>query len=144
MRNEFGALLLGLWEDLHQPAIIWQIAVLVVCLGLAWLADRALAQRRKVGAGGTAERPLHERGIARIAFPLIALVLVLIARPLLAQWHHVNLLSLAVPLLLSLAVIRMVFFVLRLGVRNVAWLASFEKVFAVLAWGVVALCSTSG
>jgi len=66
----------------------------------------------------------------------------LIARPLLAQWHHVNLLSLAVPLLLSLAIIRIVFFVLRLGVRNVVWLASMEKVFAVLAWSVVALYIT--
>ena len=94
------------------------------------------------GAGGTAERPLHERGIARIAFPLTALALVLVARPLLAQWHHANLLSLAVPLLLSLAIIRIVFFVLRLGVRNVVWLASMEKVFAVLAWSVVALYIT--
>jgi len=150
MHGEFGALLRELWLDLHQPDIIWQIAVLAVCLGLAWLVDRALARRRKVmrsgiqqdGAGGTVERPLHERGIARIALPLTALVLVLIARPLLAQWHHVNLLSLAVPLLLSLAIIRIVFFVLRLGVRNVVWLASMEKVFALLAWSVVALYIT--
>ena len=142
MHGEFGALLRELWLDLHQPDIIWQVAVLAACVGLAWLVDRALARRRKVGAGGTVERPLHERGIARIALPLTALALVLIARPLLAQWHHVNLLSLAVPLLLSLAIIRIVFFVLRLGVRNVVWLASMEKVFALLAWSVVALYIT--
>jgi len=139
MRNEFGALLLDLWHDLHQPEVIWQVVALVVCLGLAWLVDRALARRKKVGAGETA---LHRRGLARVAFPLTALALVLIARPLLVQWHHVNLLSLAVPLLLSLAVIRVVFFVLRLGVGDAGWLASFEKAFALLAWGVVALYIT--
>ncbi|MDP2793287.1 MAG: mechanosensitive ion channel [Sulfurisoma sp.] len=140
MRNEFGAQLRELWHDLHQPDAIWQVATLAVCLGLAWLVDHALARRRKkVGAGDTA---LHHRGIARVAFPLTALALVLIARPLLAQWHHVNLLSLAVPLLLSLAVIRAVFFALRLGVGEAGWLASFEKVFAALAWGVVALYIT--
>jgi small-conductance mechanosensitive channel len=150
MHGEFGALLRELWQDLHQPDVIWQVAVLAACLGLAWLVDRALARRRNVmrsgiqqgGAGGTAERPLHERGIGRIALPLTALGLVLVARPLLAQWHHVNLLSLAVPLLLSLAIIRIVFFVLRLGVRNVAWLASMEKVFSLLAWSIVALYIT--
>ncbi|RLJ67494.1 mechanosensitive ion channel family protein [Sulfurisoma sediminicola] len=139
MQGEFGALLRELWQDLHQPDIIWQVAVLAACVGLAWLVDRALARRRKVGGGTT---PLHQRGIGRIALPLTALGLVLVARPLLAQWHHVNLLSLAVPLLLSLAVIRMVFFVLRLGVRNVAWLASFEKVFSLVAWSIVALYIT--
>ena len=137
MRGEFGAQLLEAWHDLQQPDVLWQVAALLICLGLAWLVDRALERRRKkVGAGDTA---LHQRGIARVAFPLTALVLVLIARPLLAQWHHVNLLSLAVPLLLSLAVIRVVFFVLRLGVGEAGWLASFEKAFAALAWGVVAL-----
>lgn len=139
MQGEFGTLLSGLWEDLHRPDIIWQIATLAACIGVAWLVDRALARRRAAGAG---ETPLHLRGIGRIALPLTALALVLVVRPLLAQWHHVHLLSLAVPLLLSLAVVRMVFFVLRLGVRNAAWLASFEKTFAVLAWSVVALYIT--
>jgi small-conductance mechanosensitive channel len=139
MKGEFGALLRELWNDFHQPEAIWQISVLVVCLGLAWLVDRALARRRKVDAG---ETPMRHRGLARVAFPLMALVLVLVARPLLAQWHHVNLLSLAVPLLLSLAVIRAVFFALRLGVGEAGWLASFERAFALLAWAVVALYIT--
>jgi small-conductance mechanosensitive channel len=140
MRGQFGSLLIELWHDLQQAEIVWQIVVLVTCLGLAWLADRAFARRRR--RKGEDERALHRRGVARIVFPLTALALVLVARPLLGQWHHVNLLSLAVPLLLSLAVIRGVFFMLRLGVGDAGWLASFEKGFAVLAWGVVALYIT--
>jgi len=65
-------------------------------------------------------------------------VLVLLARIVMGQWHHVNLLSLAVPLLASLAAIRAVFFVLRHSFRG-PWLTSFERSFALLAWSVVAL-----
>jgi small-conductance mechanosensitive channel len=51
----------------------------------------------------------------------------------------VNLLSIALPLLLSLAVIRIVFLVLRLSFRSARWLVGFERVFAFVVWGVVAL-----
>ena len=154
MKGEFGALLRDLWNDFQQPDLIWQVGVVIFCLGLAWLVDRTVAKRRKVGVtegnprgAGAMEAPaaapaLGQRGLARIIFPLTALVLVLIARPLLAQWHHVNLLSLAVPLLLSLVLIRTVFFALRLGVGDAGWLAMFEKSFALLAWAVAALYIT--
>ncbi len=147
MSGNVGIQLQDVWLDLQQPEVVWQLAVLALCLGLAWLVDRALARRRNlmrsdIRQDAVGVKALQQRGLARAAFPLTALVLVLIARPLLGQWHHVNLLSLAVPLLLSLAVIRAVFFALRLGVGEAGWLASFEKVFAVLAWSVAALYIT--
>jgi len=144
MNGEFGFLLRELWADLQQPEALWQVATLALCLGLGWLADRAMARKRKLmqsgiqGEGGSAT-PLHQRGLGRLAFPLTALVLVLVARPVLGHWHNVNLLSIAVPLLMSLAVIRMVFFGLRLGAGDAHWLANFERVFATFVWGVVAL-----
>ena len=42
-------------------------------------------------------------------------------------------------LLASLAVIRAVFYVLRVSLVGTAWLASFERVFALLVWAIVAL-----
>jgi small-conductance mechanosensitive channel len=54
-------------------------------------------------------------------------------------WISVGLFAVAIPLLASLAVIRTVFYVLRISLVGAAWLASFEKVFALLVWGVVAL-----
>lgn len=133
--RQFGRLLTDLWEDIQQPEILWQIGVLAACLGLAWLV--AILVRRHWIGEGPAWR-LGHRGLKRLAFPLTALILVLSARPILAEWHHVNLLSLAVPLLVSLAVIRAVFFILRLSFRG-PWLEGFERGFATLAWGVVAL-----
>jgi small-conductance mechanosensitive channel len=64
---------------------------------------------------------------------------VLIARPLLQQWHSVNLLKLAVPLLGSFAVIRAMVFALRYGFPRAAWLAAFERVLALVVWSIVAL-----
>jgi len=136
-----GRFLHELWLDLQQPEVIWQAGVLLACFALAWLFDRWLGGRyaaAKAAAGG--ELNFGRRGLARIALPLAMLLLVLAARPLLAQWHHVNLLKLAIPLLTSLVLIRAVMFVVRQSFRSSApWLASFERTLALLVWGVVAL-----
>jgi small-conductance mechanosensitive channel len=133
--NEFGVLLADLWGDLQQPDILWQVGELLLCLVVAWFAGR-YARRRQAATGAAWE--LGRRGMKRVAFPLVALALVASVRLVVRQWHHVNLLSVAMPLLASLAVIRMVFFVLHHSFRG-AWLASFERVFATLAWAIVAL-----
>jgi small-conductance mechanosensitive channel len=136
-----GGLLHQLWLDLQQPEVIWQAGVLLACFALAWLFDRWLGGRyaaAKAAAGG--ELNFGRRGLKRIALPLAMLLLVLAARPLLAQWHHVNLLKLAIPLLASLVLIRAVMFIVRQSFRSSApWLASFERTLALLVWGVVAL-----
>ncbi len=131
-----GSLLADLWGDLQRPDVVWQVAVLACCLGVAWLVGY-FVRRREVRDGAMAWQ-LSQRGLKRLAFPLSALALVLLARLVMGQWHHVNLLSLAVPLLASLAAIRAVFFVLRHSFRG-PWLTSFERSFALLAWSVVAL-----
>ncbi len=133
-------LLLDLWGDLHQTQILWQVGALSVCMALAWWADR-LYRHRRSNAGTPDNRAMEilQRGLQRLVFPVVALLLVLGMRPLLAHWHSVNLLSLALPLFASLAAIRLVFFGLRMGVPGALWLASFEKIFAVLVWGVVAM-----
>ena len=134
--SQFGRLLLDLWGDLQQAGVLWQVGVLACCLALGGLAGH-LVRNRQV-ADGTVAWQIGQRGLKRLAFPLTALVLVLLARPVLAHWHRVNLLSLAVPLLASLAVIRAAFFALRQTFSG-PWLASFERGFAFLVWGVVAL-----
>ncbi len=136
MNPEFDHLLLDLWRDLHQPDILWQAGTLVFCLGLAWLFNRIIVLPRleensvwKLGVGG----------LKRILFPLLALMLVLAARPVLNHWHHVNLLNVAVPLLMSMALIRVLFYALRHVFPSGGVLIGFERVIAVLVWSVVAL-----
>ena len=136
--NEFE--LSGVWpeilSDLRQPDLIWQVLALASCLLLAALAERLLQQRQDE-AGQTWK--LGRGGLMRVAFPLIALLLVLLVRALLERWMHVSLFSLALPLLSSLAVIRVVFYVLRYSFVGATWLARFERIFALIVWGVFVL-----
>lgn len=139
--NQIGGLLVELWQDLQQPDALWQIAVLGLCFSLAWLVERWLVTYFSArSVTDSSARTFGKRGLRRLGFPLVMLLLVLSARPLLAQWHHVNLLSLAIPLLLSLVVIRAVMLVVRQSFfASAPWLASFERTLALMAWSVVAL-----
>ncbi len=139
--NQIAELLIDTWRDVQQPAIFWQLGVLALCLLLAGLISnrlRALLRRRRE-ANPDLPRGAGEEGLRRVIFPLTALVLVLIARIVLVNWHHVNLLKLAVPLLVAMAAIRLTVHALKRGFPRAGWLASFERFFAFGAWVVVAL-----
>jgi len=136
MKEPFNEVLIALWADLSQPEILWQLGTLALCLILArqlslWirLPQAEASGVWKLGVGG----------LKRILFPLLALVLVLIGRALLQRWHHVNLLHVAVPLLGSLALIRILFYALRHVFPPGGMLAAFERAIALLVWSVVAL-----
>ena len=136
MNEPLNKVMIELWADLRQPDILWQVGALVIALVLARLISHAIRLPRietsgvwKFGVGG----------LKRILFPVIALALVLVARALLQRWHHVNLLHLAVPLIGSLALIRVLFYALRHVFSPGGMLAAFERSIAFLVWGVVAL-----
>lgn len=139
--NQIAELLIDLWRDVQQPAIFWQVGVLAVCLFIAWLITRqvkAVLRRRRAADPSLAGRA-GEEGLRRVVFPLTALGLVMVARLVLANWHHTNLLKLAVPLLLAMAVVRLTVHALKRSFPRAGWLASFERAFAFGAWVVVAL-----
>ena len=136
VQRELTSLWQHLMADLREPDILLQVFALLVCLGLAKLAE-GLVRRRpldgsRLGAFGSG-------GLRRLIFPLAGLLLVGSAQPLLKSWIHTNLLALAVPLLASLAGIRMVFYVLRHSFSGAAWLVAFERSFALVVWVVAAL-----
>ncbi|THF61455.1 mechanosensitive ion channel [Pseudothauera nasutitermitis] len=138
---QFAALLFDIRDDFRDPAVLWQIGVLALCLLAAWwLARRARvhlleAHRDELNAA----RRFGREGLLRVVFPLAGLILVVLAREVLDQFHSVKLFNLAVPLLGSMAVIRLVAYALREAVGRTSWLAGFERIFASLVWGVVAL-----
>ena len=121
--------LLTLWDDLHEVRVLWQVGVLALSLGLAWWASRALPQfggpilKWQVGAGG----------IKRVRFPLIALALVLIGRGILRNYHSVSLLTVAIPLLVALAISRILVYMLRLAFPAGGMLSASERL---IAWGI--------
>lgn len=140
--TEFASLLRNIWDDLHDPFVLWQVGALLACLLGGWLIQRLVRQR----TGGAVLEDMHaalrfgRSGLRRVVFPLSALILVLITRAVLAQYHRVHLLDLAVPLLSSMAVIRFVVYTVRQAAGGASsWLGGFEKTFAALVWSVVAL-----
>lgn len=139
--KQIAELLTDLWRDIQQPAIFWQVGVLALCLALAGLVSHQVRNvlRRRRAANPELQRGAGEEGLRRVIFPLTALGLVLIARVVLSNWHHVNLFKLAVPLLLAMAVIRLTVHALKRAFPSAGWLASFERFFAFGAWAVVAL-----
>ena len=101
--NEMFALLAQLWREIQQPDIHWQVITLALSLAFAWWLARRLRQHEhgQVAADRSSLQSFGAAGVRRLAFPLIALLLVLLARTALKNWGHVGLLNLAVPLLLS-------------------------------------------
>jgi small-conductance mechanosensitive channel len=134
--EELFSTLTELWHDLGRPDVLWQAAALVACFGLAWLADR---QVRRLQGSAVDQWRISRGGVKRLLFPLLSLLLVVIARLLAQPWIHVNLLTLAIPLLASLAVIRAALYVLRVSFAPSGWVAALERTFAILVWLAVAL-----
>lgn len=134
--TNFSNLLVGLWRDLQQPDMFWQFTVLALVMAAAFFVDR-LVRIREPAAGRV--WTIGQGGLKRVTFPLVSLLLVLLAREFLKTTMHVHLLSLAIPLFASLAAIRAVFYVLRHTFSHSSWLVSFERGFAFLIWSVVAL-----
>ncbi len=136
--------LLGEWlKAINQPAIWLQAGIVLVSLILASLVARYAGG---LLLGKAAEQPLPSikkltlKTAQRILFPLTALLLVLIMRGVLEALNQpVALLKIAIPLLLSLAGIRLLVYMLRKGFTVTPVLKAWENIISTLIWVVVAL-----
>ena len=144
MENNYLSLFQHLWEDLHTTAVIWQLVALHACLGLAYLVSRQLRQHAESIVVTESQEALRfgKAGLSRVAFPLTALLLVFMTRALLKPFLPINLLNIAVPLLLSLAAVRMVVYILRRAFSEKGWLKTSEKLVAAVVWSGFALYLT--
>ena len=130
-------------SDLLAPGMLWQIATVAACIALGWLLARLL--RGKIATRGARFRMMRlgVESFSSVLSPLLALLLVAIAKPILAQWYPVDLLRVATPLLASFALIRLMFYVLHKafarGGKEGSVLLLFEKLLATLIWIGVAV-----
>lgn len=136
LEAEFENLLIAVWADLQRPGVVWQIAVLAGCVGLAWALAR-LARRRAPAA--VPKWQFGAEGLKRILLPLLVLVLVVIAREILRPRMYVSLLDLAVPLAGAAALIRILVYTLRYVFAPSGVLAAFERAIGLVVWGAFAL-----
>lgn len=135
------ALLNQLWGDLNTPEFYWLIAALVAILGVSWALAYRLRSNGAQHAQGARERnallAFGAGSLKRLAFPLIALGMVLLLRRVLVDLGvgHLALLSVASLLLASWALVRVLVYVLRSVFPHGGFLKSFERLVTFTIWG---------
>jgi small-conductance mechanosensitive channel len=138
----FSSLLQDFWSDLsdlNNPGLLWQLLTLLLCMAVGSAIARmvrALISKQDVPATGVVR--IGVDSFSRVLSPMLGLVLIELARPILAKYHHVNVLRLFTPLLASFVGIRAVFYILRrIFARNgqaSGFLSLFEKTVSLAVW----------
>lgn len=119
-----------LWQQLQQPAALLELGALLACLAGAWLLVRLWR--------GKHENPksiwFGHHLIDGILFPALALLLALVARRVLTEVMPLAVFKVAVPILVSLVVIRLTVKVLRAAFPASTAVVAAERTVSWLAW----------
>ncbi len=119
----------------EASSLLWQIAAILVAMLMAWTLDAIFKKRLTATTQNIAIK-----SVKRITFPFFALFGVLIERAVFVWLDQpVTLLKLAVPLLLSLAAIRLTVYVLHKVFPNSSKLKSWEIGISGVIWLALAL-----
>jgi small-conductance mechanosensitive channel len=136
----FDNLITRLIADSHDTWLWWQVGVLVLCALVAWGVRRPV--RSWLDESAYAGTPGRE-GMRRMGFPLLMLLALLVGREAAELVMHATpLLDVAVPLLLSLVLVRGVIFALRYVFEPRESLKAWERTASWLIWGAFALYLT--
>ena len=142
----FAQLFVDLWRDVQDPGFLWQVLALALCLLLAWVLSRYWLRQKhaRSSADHGLLRAFGTGSLKRIAFPLLALLLVLTVRTIFGHWQlgPVSLLDLGVPLLLSMALVRAAIYVVHHAFSPSSLLATSERFLATSIWIGLALYLT--
>lgn len=131
---EIQSLLRSLITDVQEVSVLWQLAVLLASLGLAWLLQRQFRQRMAPEAGASRTLNISMSSLSRLLFPLLALALVIIGRGALNHWYSTPLLNIVIPLLFALALIHAVVYMLRRVFSSQDWLRTWERFIGWTVW----------
>lgn len=125
-----GDELVALGRSLLTPTALTELAVFAACLGLAWAVVRLLrgpqAERGSIWFGRSI--------VDGVLFPVLALLLALVARRLLADMLPLAVFRLVVPILVSLVAIRLTVRVLRAAYPESALMRLVERSVSWFAW----------
>lgn len=132
------ALLERVLGDVQHPEFYWVALAVALILLVCWWFSYRLADRRDPDgmSGQDAPKAFDAGSLKRVAFPMLALLAVLITRKLLktAQWEHLSPLDLAVPFLFSWGLIRALIYLLRSVFSQGGFLTGAERWITTSIW----------
>jgi len=125
---------IGLWfQAFLQPTVLIELGVLLLAGFLAWgiasLARRSLSLQDSHGGVF-----FGRRVIDGALFPILLLCLAYVARALLMQSMPLAVMRIAIPVLVSLVVIRVGVKVLQMAFKQAPWVRALERTISWLAW----------
>ena len=115
--------------------IYWlELALVLACIAFAWAIDRRLEARARL-LQTSRRHPRISGGVGRIVYSLVALALLFIVRPSFRAFGGPPFfIDIAIPLLIALAIIRMLVYVMRSLFAESAWLKTSERAIAFSIW----------
>ena len=118
--------------SLTHPSALVEIGVVVACGLLAWVMTRLVRQ----ASANTDDNSIlfGKRIIDGVLFPLLILFLAYVASMVLSRVFPLAVFKVAIPVLLSLAVIRLGVKVLQAAFKNAPWVRALERSISWLAW----------
>jgi len=130
-------------SQIDYIAIGWEVLVLALAAIGALIVHRTLGRYlldSTSGSGSRTFRRITLRSLQRIVFPLSLLLGALVGRAILESTKvDVTLLNFVVPLMLSLAMVRLVVYVLRKALRPGPAVKAWESLISTSIWIIVAL-----
>ena len=127
-----------LLHNLTGQGALTEAAVLLACLGISWIVCALLRKVLKIHGAVL----FGENVVDGVLFPVLALVLALVARQFLMSVVKVAVFKLAIPILVSLVLIRLTVRVLSAAFPDNQWMRAAERTLSWLAWIVVVLWVT--
>jgi len=127
-----------LLHNLTSQSALTEAAVLLGCLGISWIVCALLRKVLKIHGAVL----FGDNVVDGVLFPVLALVLALVAREFLKPVVTVAVFKLAIPILTSLVLIRLTVRVLSAAFPNNLWMRAIERTVSWLAWIAVVLWVT--
>ena len=115
-----------------QPTVLIELAVLALCVALAWGVVAGL--RRAVASEDPRSIWFGRRNVDGVLFPLVLLCLGYAALAVLDRYMGVAVFKVAIPVLVSLVVIRVGVKVLQAAFAQAGWVRLLEHTISWIAW----------
>ncbi|MEO8151505.1 MAG: mechanosensitive ion channel domain-containing protein [Rhizobacter sp.] len=127
-----------LLHNLTGQGALTEAAVLLGCLGISWIVCALLRKVLKIHGAVL----FGDNVIDGVLFPVLALLLAWVARQFLMGVVKVAVFKLAIPILMSLVLIRLTVRVLSAAFPDNAWMRAVERTLSWFAWIAVVLWVT--